>query len=68
MSSANYHIVRRSGGWCIEHDRDVSQPYLTREAAFEAIIGQVSNALKTGDAVTINVDGPPAGEAALGIS
>jgi hypothetical protein len=68
MGSANYHIAHRSGGWCVEHDRDVSQPYLTREVAFEALIGPVSNALKTGDAVTIHVDGPSTGEAELGKS
>lgn len=68
MGLAAYHISREQSGWCVRHGDDVSQPYSTREAAFEVVVLAASNALKSGDGVKIEVDGPQPNEAALGKS
>jgi hypothetical protein len=66
MDLAFYHIARTTDGWTVEHEQDSSPPYSTREAAFEAVVGAASNALRTGSALKIEVDAPGPGEPALG--
>ena len=66
MAQAIYKIVRHNGGWSIMHDGEFSAEYLTKEAAFEAVLGPASNAIKTGQAVTITVPASESGEPASG--
>jgi hypothetical protein len=63
---ANYKITARAGGWVVEHDGEVSSPYETREAAFEATLGPASNAIKLGHAISITVAPSGSGKSALG--
>jgi len=61
-----YSIVRmNSSGWAIRHDGKLAGDYATREAAFEAAVGQASNAIKEGHAVTVSIEGTEANEPAL---
>jgi len=55
MARASYHILPFDEGWSIDHDGEMSGPYATREAAFEAVLGPASNAIKEGAEVTISV-------------
>jgi hypothetical protein len=66
MATASYRIVRQKDGWAVRHGAEISQAYSTREAAFEAAIPPASNAIKSGDAVAIEVDAPDKNEPALG--
>jgi hypothetical protein len=66
MAEAAYKIVPLNGGWGVLHDGIVSGDYLTKEAAFEAVVGAASNAIKMGQAVTITVEGSESGEPSLG--
>ncbi|HYW59282.1 MAG TPA: hypothetical protein VE909_02080 [Xanthobacteraceae bacterium] len=66
MRSATYKICHQRGGWGIEHDGEVTGPYETKEAAFEASIGPASNAIKQGYAVSITVEGSARPESSLG--
>jgi hypothetical protein len=66
MAKAAYKIVRHEDGWAVQHDHDISQAYATREAAFEAAVAPASNAIKTGSAVSIEVEEPGKDEPALG--
>ena len=52
----------------MECDGAVAGPYLTKEAAFEAAAGSISNAIKEGLDITLSVPGRSAGESALGAS
>jgi hypothetical protein len=66
MAQAVYKIVAHNGGWGVLHDGIVSGDYITKEAAFESVVAPASNAIKTGQAVTITVEGSQSGEPALG--
>jgi hypothetical protein len=66
VTSANYTIDERADGWTVTHDGDVTGPYDTREAAFEAALGPASNAIKLGYAVSITVAAPSKNTSALG--
>src|SRR5262245_54287011 len=57
MAEAVYKIVAHNGGWGVLHGGTVSGDYITKEAAFEAVVGLASNAIKNGQAVTITVEG-----------
>jgi hypothetical protein len=63
---AFYKIVAHNDGWGVLHDGIVSGDYITKEAAFEAVVGPASNAIKMGQAVVISVEGSESGEPALG--
>lgn len=63
---ATYSIVRRNGGWAIEHDGAQRGDYATKEAAFEAAAGAASNAIKNGLGVVIKVPHRAPGETAMG--
>jgi hypothetical protein len=66
MAEAVYKIVAHNGGWGVLHDGSVSGDYITKEAAFEAVVGPASNAIKMGQTVTITVEGSDRGEPSLG--
>jgi hypothetical protein len=66
LAMALYKIVSHKGGWGVFHDGSVSGDYITKEAAFEAIIGPASNAIKMGQAVVISVEASQSGEPSLG--
>jgi hypothetical protein len=66
MAEAVYKIVAHNGGWGVLHDGSVSGDYITKEAAFEAVVGPASNAIKMGQTVTITVEGRDRGQLSLG--
>jgi hypothetical protein len=66
MVQAVYKIVAHNRGWGVLHDGVVSGDYITKEAAFESVVGPASNAIKIGQAVTITVEGSESGEPSLG--
>lgn len=67
MNETHYRVIRRNRRWAIDHDSVVEGDYATKEAAFEAIAGAASNAIKDGYGVTISVPEPAPGESALGV-
>lgn len=49
-------IVPAGDGWIlVENGREGTTPYATREAAFEAVVGSLSNALKEGMEVSLHI-------------
>ena len=58
MNAVQFEIVPNGKGWAIETNGDVGGDYVTREAAFEAIVGEASNAIRNGEAVEIVVNRP----------
>ena len=66
MTLAAYRIGLHHGAWGVEHDGQMTGPYDTREAAFEAAIGPASNAIKQGYAVSITIEGIGKHEGTLG--
>jgi hypothetical protein len=66
MAQAVYRIVPHKEGWGVLHDGTVSGDYMTKEAAFESVILPASNAIKTGQSVTITVEGSEGGKPAMG--
>jgi hypothetical protein len=66
MAQAVYKIVPHNGGWGVLHEGTVSGDYVTKEAAFESVVGPASNAIKIGQTVTITVEGSESGEPSLG--
>lgn len=66
MTNAAYNIVRSGQSWAVEHDGTVHGDYATKEAAFEAVAGAASNAIKDGLGITITVPARAPGEAAAG--
>lgn len=56
MERLDIEVVPVRDGWAlVENGRKGTTAYATREAAFEAIIGSASNALKEGLEVAIRV-------------
>ena len=54
------NIVPAGDGWTlVENGRDGTTRYATREAAFEAIVGSLSNALKEGLEVSLHIAAVP---------
>jgi hypothetical protein len=66
MAMETYKIVRGGNGWRVDHDGRREGDYATKEAAFEAAAAAASNAIKDGVGVTIIVEPPAPGEAAIG--
>jgi hypothetical protein len=65
MALARFNVAPEADGWKIDTNEGASGPYLTREAAFEAVLGAASNALKQGDEIRIVIEAPPAGKPAI---
>jgi len=62
-----YNIMRANGGWAISHNKSGAEgSYPTREGAFEVACLAASNDIKKGVGVTITVEPPAPGEAAIG--
>lgn len=57
MTTAIYNVIRQGASWAVDHDGKASGEYATKEAAFEAIAGVASNAIKDGHEVRIHVPG-----------
>ena len=56
MERLNMEILPAGDGWVlVENGKRGTTSYATREAAFEAIIGSASNALKEGMEVSIRI-------------
>jgi hypothetical protein len=66
MAEAVYKIVAHNGGWGVLHDGTVSGDYITKEAAFEVVVGPASNAINKGQTVTIMVEESESGQPSLG--
>lgn len=64
MSAVQFAIVPNGEGWAIETNGELGGDYVTREAAFEAVVGEASNAIRNGEAVEIVVNRPGATETA----
>jgi hypothetical protein len=63
----NYHIVHGNGGWAIsQNDGNPEGTYATREGALEAVYLAASNDIKKGLGISIVIDPPASGEAAIG--
>jgi hypothetical protein len=62
-----YHIRHGNGGWAIsQNDCSPDGSYATREGALEAVYLAASNDIKKGLGVSIVIDPPSPGEAAVG--
>lgn len=67
MGLAAYKVIRLGDSWAVEHDGNVEgDGYISKEAAFEAIVGAASLSIRDGHDVTITIPGRAADEAALG--
>ena len=63
MKSAAYRIVPFEDGWGVAHDGEISGPYETKEAAFEAAVMAAALAMREGHEVHLSV---PSREALTG--
>ena len=62
-----YHIEPGNGGWAISQNEGRPEGnYATREGALEAVYLAASNDIKKGLGVSIVIDPPQPGEAAIG--
>ena len=62
-----YHIMHGNGGWAIaQNEGGPEGSYATREGALEAVYLAASNDIKRGVGISIVIDPPEAGEAAMG--
>jgi hypothetical protein len=73
MGVASYEVVPKKDAssneaWAIKQEGKVEGSYATKEAAFEAIAGAASNAIKKGDEITIRIPGSRGREPTLGKS
>jgi len=60
VENLELEIVPEGGGWVLVQDgTHGTTPYATREAAFEAVVGPISNALKEGLAVSMRIVAVP---------
>lgn len=60
MEKLDIEIVPAADGWgLVENGKTGTASYATREAAFEAVVGPASNALKEGLEVAIRVRAVP---------
>lgn len=57
METAVYEIVSRGDGWVVLHDGDEAGPYVTKEAAFEAVVPPISLTIQDGLAVELKIEG-----------
>jgi len=57
MPFARYEVLPKEDHWVVRHDEDVTGPYVTKEAAFEAAVGTAEVAIGQGYAVSVTVPG-----------
>jgi hypothetical protein len=57
METAFYEVVSRGENWFVLHDGDEAGPYLTKEAAFEAVVPPISLTIADGLAVELKIEG-----------
>jgi hypothetical protein len=57
METAFYEVVSRGEEWFVRHDGDEAGPYLTKEAAFEAVVPPISLTIQDGLAVELKIEG-----------
>lgn len=57
METAVYEVVSRGENWFVLHDGDEAGPYLTKEAAFEAVVPPISLTIQDGLAVELRIQG-----------
>jgi hypothetical protein len=55
METAFYEIVLRGEQWLVLHDGNEAGPYVTKEAAFQAVIGPISLTIQDGLAVQLKI-------------
>lgn len=61
-----YNIIHGNAGWTIVHNGSGPEgEYAAREGALEAVYLAASNDVKKGLAITIKIDSPAPGEAAM---
>lgn len=67
MGIAAYAVRRLGDQWAVEHDGNIEgDGYISKESAFEAIIGAAALSIRDGHNVTITIPGQAGNEAALG--
>ena len=59
METAFYKVVSRGEEWFVLHDSGETGPYLTREAAFEAVVPPISLTIQDGIPVQLNIEAGP---------
>ena len=59
METAVYEVVPRGDQWFVLHDGDEAGPYLTKEAAFEAVVPPISLTIQDGLPVQLNIAAGP---------
>lgn len=59
METAVYEVVSRGEKWFVLHDGDEAGPYVTKEAAFQAVVPPISLTIQDGLAVQLKIEGGP---------
>jgi hypothetical protein len=57
METAVYEVVSRGENWFVLHDGNEAGPYITKEAAFEAVVPPISLTIHDGLAVELKIEG-----------
>lgn len=57
METAVYEVVSRGEKWFVLHDGNEAGPYITKEAAFEAVVPPISLTIQDGLAVELKIEG-----------
>lgn len=57
METAVYEVVSRGENWFVLHDGNEAGPYVTKEAAFEAVVPPISLTIQDGLAVELKIEG-----------
>lgn len=57
METAVYEVVSRGENWFVLHDGNEAGPYITKEAAFEAVVPPISLTIQDGLAVELKIEG-----------
>jgi hypothetical protein len=66
LRTAHFRVIPYEGGWGAEADGSAAGPYMSKEAALEALLGPVMNEIKRGAAIDLRVPGSAEGDSALG--
>lgn len=66
MRTAHVRVIPYEGGWGAEMDGSTAGPYVSKEAALEALLGPIMNEIKRGAAIDLRIPGSAGGDSALG--